>query len=159
MGNKRHSSHEMRQIADRFSRPSDNPYCLMVCRPSKCGFIYSASNEQKVEEMLLQAADLEEELKRSIADTHAAIVERDALKAQIAEIDAKWESRVELQKRCTETVQNELNQANARLSAVIKECDYQVIDYHPKSSLARCLKEFDDAVFEKIKAIAKGGRK
>lgn len=105
MGNKRYSSHAMRQMADRFGRPSDNPYCLMVCSPDKCGFAYSASNEQKVKEMLLQAADLEEELKRSIADTHAALVERDALKAQLVESNAKLASRVELQKRCTETAE------------------------------------------------------
>lgn len=141
MSEKRHTSEEMRDAADWFERED-----------------YHA-NAPGIEQMLRQAADLEEELKRSIADTHAALVERDALKAQLAESDAKWASRVELQKRCTETVQNELNQANARLSAVIKECDYQIVDYHPKSALARCLKEFDDAVFEKIKAIAKGDRK
>ena len=105
MSEKRYTSEEMREM---------EPLAVVV-KMTPYGPVKETKKTNDLKGMLLQAADLEEELKRSIADTHAALVERDALKAQLAESDAKWASRVELQKRCTETVQNELNQVRALL--------------------------------------------
>lgn len=105
MSKKRYTSDEMREM---------EPFAVVV-KMTKYGPVKETKKTNDLRAMLLQAADLEEELKRSIADAHAALAERDALQAQLAENDAKWASRVELQKCCTETVQNELNQVRALL--------------------------------------------
>lgn len=147
MSEKRYTSEEMREM---------EPFAVVV-KMTKYGPVKETEKTNDLRAMLIQAADLEEESRRLIDDARAALVERDALKAQLAESDEKWASRVELQKRCTETVEKELNQANSRLSSVIKECERQTITgYQPKSELSQLVMRSENATFAKIKAIAKG---
>lgn len=105
MSERQYTSQEMREM---------EPFAVVV-KMTKYGPVNETKKTNDLRAMLLQAADLEEELKRSIADTHAALAERDALQAQLAESDSKWKSIVELQKRCTETVQNELDKVRTLL--------------------------------------------